>query len=105
MKTCKTCKRSKEEREFWRNRTAKGGLQASCAECSRTAKNTHPVCPVCGGATRQGRCAPCLARFGTKWCPGCRSLKPVGDFKRNRTRSGGRDSRCKACAKAKGDRK
>lgn len=36
-----------------------------------------------------------------KWCPTCRSRRPVGEFSRDRTRKDGLQSQCRRCCREK----
>lgn len=42
---------------------------------------------------------PQLLSCGYKYCFACREPKPVSEFHRNRSKSDGRASQCKACSK------
>ena len=90
MKTCYTCKETKSQIEFAKDRKSKDGLQSHCKPCRRqyNLKRRNP--PVMDGE---------------KTCVKCQKTKHVAEFYPNRAVNDGRASVCKPCASAEASKR
>jgi 5-methylcytosine-specific restriction endonuclease McrA len=83
MKRCTRCQTDKPDDAFYRR--ADGRLRGPCKSCKHTyseqrAQESEAIDPV-----------------QLRHCTACGEHKPAGEFPKNRTKVGGRDSQCKHC--------
>lgn len=80
MKTCKTCKQTKELSQFHKNRLQSDGHMIHCAECSNKKKREQ------------------VAVADTKRCTKCRKYKLLTEYCVKSGDKTGYNSQCKQCA-------
>lgn len=90
MKECSGCHQQLPLEEFHRASKGSRGRGAYCKECQRARCK----------AWRQNRAVTPLTE-GVKTCSDCREVKKVTEFYKGNAGSGGRQSCCKACQRAK----
>jgi hypothetical protein len=94
FKRCPDCEQLLPQEAFRRNSRNADGLSAYCAACYRRRD---------AEAYRRRRAAlgktvtPRIDVPGHKRCADCREVKPLGEFDRARSQSGGRNCYCKPC--------
>lgn len=87
-KLCTKCRNVKASSDFYGNPTTRDGLHGWCKACCRADTIRR----------RQGvRKHPLVPPLGYQRCSGCKSVKPLEEFFRNKARSSGRASYCKDC--------
>jgi len=85
-KFCPKCREVKPASGFYKSVHRNDGLSSYCRSCQITdAKDRYSPHP---------RWKP---PEGTKWCPGCESIKPLEEFGTNRSSYDGKQNHCKAC--------
>lgn len=88
-KLCPKCGEVKPSASFYRNTGHSDGLSSYCRTCQvRDTKARYSPHPRY------------RAPEGQKWCPGCKTLKPIEAFGANRSEHDGKQSRCKPCSVA-----
>jgi 5-methylcytosine-specific restriction endonuclease McrA len=87
-KTCNRCGELKPLTGFYRQHTAKDGHAATCKPCKKLPSS----------ARRYG--AKKYDEQGNKWCPSCRSYKPLTGFGLLKSRVDGHKPKCRACEAA-----
>ena len=92
---CPDCGEVKPVSEYGRNKGGPDGLAFYCKVCFRARANKayRDRLERSGRTVRERVIAP----EGHKCCPGCRSIKPLADWGRNRKSRDGYNSYCKAC--------
>lgn len=88
-KLCPKCDQIKSADQFYAQAKRPDGLSSYCRKCQvADAKSRYTAHPRW------------KAPAGTKWCPGCESIKPLDEFGANRSTEDGKQSRCKPCCVA-----
>jgi hypothetical protein len=95
QKRCPDCGEVKPNSAYRRNKSTPDGLSFYCKDCfrQRDSAGYRKRMAERGRKVRERVSAP----PGHKWCPGCESIKPFGDWGRNRASKDGYNSYCKAC--------
>jgi hypothetical protein len=101
-KVCPDCGLEKSTVEFRRDAKRLDGLGFYCRSCvSRREKAAYRKRQARAGKTVRERVE---APDGYKWCPGCKSLRALGDWGRNKRSRDGYNSYCKECKNARSAR-
>ncbi len=96
-KVCPDCGELRPAAEYGRNASRPDGLAFYCKPCFRARANEHyRRAREAVGATVRAREA---FAEGHKRCAQCREVKPLTDFDRARSQSGGHNCYCKPCRK------
>jgi len=96
-KRCARCTTWRPVADFGRDRGDRTGLSTYCLECARTERKTryHRLHPVPAPPRR-----PTFRDDGTHRCFGCGEWKPLTEFGKVRSKTGGVASLCRPCARA-----
>jgi hypothetical protein len=99
QKRCRDCGVTKPVAEFGRNRERPDGLAVYCKPCFRDRSNQYyeKKRAAQGRQVRRRLQVP-----GAKRCASCDEIKPLTQFHRARSQSGGYNCYCKTCRKAMG---
>ena len=99
QKRCPDCGQLQPTAAFGRNRRNSDGLASYCKPCFRLRTNAYYVKKraAMGREVRHRVQTP-----GAKRCASCSEVKPVTEFHRARSQSGGYNCYCKTCRKALG---
>jgi len=88
-KTCPKCNEEKPVSGFYVSIKRSDGLSSYCRQCQmEDARSRHIPHPRW------------KAPEGTKYCPGCETVKPLDDFGNNRSSHDGKQGQCRPCAVA-----
>jgi Recombination endonuclease VII len=100
QKFCRDCGELRPVSEFTRDRARKDGLAFYCKTHARErllrAKDARKGPPK----SRHPRAV--VVPAGSKWCPDCATIKPLGDFVRNSGSRMGWSAYCKPCHNVRG---
>lgn len=96
LKRCPDCRRDLSLSDFTKNRRSRDGLAFYCRTCAseRAAASRRRRS---GPPRRRDAARPKDLPDGSKWCPECNEVKPLGDFPRNRSQRTGYGTYCKPC--------
>ena len=99
-KTCPDCKVVKPLTGFPRNARRPDGRGMYCSSCMsiRNRASRARKAAAEGRTLRVRREVP----DGQRWCPDCKTIKPLTDFPRNKSGTRGYGGYCKPCHNAKG---
>lgn len=102
-KRCWDCGESKALDEFYAHKRNADGRGSFCKPCQQARAAQQRERKRAGGAPdpRQPRRSATTGR-AEKVCSGCREVKPLEDFVRNRARADGRGTRCRPCHNLRG---
>ena len=91
IKKCSRCREEKEISEYGSNKKLGDGLNCYCKACAREIDRNFRsnLVAECGLLSQD--------KFKTKFCPGCSTYLSSADFSRDKHKSGGLSSYCKAC--------
>jgi hypothetical protein len=101
-KRCPDCGEVKPNSAYRRNKSTPDGLSFYCKECFSRRDNAayRKRMAERGKKVRERVVAP----HGSKWCPGCVSIRSLAEWGRNRASKDGYNSYCKACHNKRGAR-
>ena len=98
-KRCRDCGQTKPASDFGQNRERPDGLAVYCKLCFRRRANEYYV----NKRAAEGREVRHRVQIpGAKRCASCSEIKPLTEFHRARSQSGGYNCYCKTCRKAMG---
>jgi hypothetical protein len=100
QKYCRDCGELRPASEFTRDRRRADGLSFYCKVHARRRVNASK--DLRRGAPRARYPREVAVPEGSKWCPDCGAVKPIGDFVRNAGHSTGRGPYCKPCHNIRG---
>jgi hypothetical protein len=100
LKRCRDCGEDKPLGAFSPSTKSRDGRVSYCRPClaERHKKYRRAKAASEGRQVRERRDVP----DGHRWCPDCKTAKPLSDFPRNRSGRGGYGGYCRPCHSARG---
>src|SRR3954453_19540320 len=100
VKGCRDCGQEKPLETFSPSTKSRDGRGSYCRSClaERHKRYRRAKAAAEGRQLRERHEVP----EGHRWCPECKSAKPLMEFPRNRSARGGYGGYCKPCHNAKG---
>lgn len=91
FKVCLACKENKPKSEFYKNASARDGLDHVCKSCSKFASKQRALANKLKNANG-------IDTTGVKVCSACKKKKLKSEFNKNASRRDGLQYQCKECA-------